>query len=45
MNCLIVDDEPLARIGMERLIRQYSHLKLLGSFKYRDARDKRLGVR
>ena len=33
MNCLIVDDEPLARIGMERLIRQYSHLKLLGSFK------------
>ena len=33
MNCLIVDDEPLARIGMERLIRQYSLLKLLGSFK------------
>ena len=33
MNCLIVDDEPLARIGMERLIRQYSPLKLLGSFK------------
>ena len=33
MNCLIVDDEPLARIGMERLIRQYSQLKLLGSFK------------
>ena len=33
MNCLIVDDEPLARIGMERLIRQYSQLNLLGSFK------------
>ena len=33
MNCLIVDDEPLARIGMERLVRQYSQLKLLGSFK------------
>ena len=33
MNCLIVDDEPLAHIGMERLIRQYSQLKLLGSFK------------
>ena len=33
MNCFIVDDEPLARIGMERLIRQYSQLNLLGSFK------------
>jgi two component transcriptional regulator, lytTR family len=33
MNCLIIDDEPLARIGMERLVRQYSSLKLLGTFK------------
>lgn len=33
MNCLIIDDEPLARIGMERLIRQYSHLKVLGTFR------------
>lgn len=33
MNCLIIDDEPLARIGMERLIRQYSHLNVVGTFK------------
>ncbi|MDO4880351.1 MAG: LytTR family DNA-binding domain-containing protein [Capnocytophaga sp.] len=33
MNCLLVDDEPLARIGMERLIRQYSSLQLLGTFR------------
>ena len=33
MNCLIIDDEPLARIGMERLIRQYSNLKVVGTFK------------
>ena len=33
MNCLIIDDEPLARIGMERLIKQYSHLNVLGTFK------------
>ena len=33
MNCLIIDDEPLARIGMERLIRQYSLLNVVGTFK------------
>ncbi|EJF35380.1 response regulator receiver domain protein [Capnocytophaga sp. oral taxon 335 str. F0486] len=33
MNCLIIDDEPLARIGMERLVRQYSNLKVVGTFK------------
>lgn len=33
MNCLIIDDEPLARIGMERLVRQYSHLKVVGTFR------------
>ena len=33
MNCLIIDDEPLARIGMERLIRQYSNLKVVGTFR------------
>ena len=33
MNCLIIDDEPLARIGMERLVRQYSNLKVVGTFR------------
>ena len=33
MNCLIIDDEPLARIGMERLVRQYSSLKVVGTFR------------
>jgi len=32
MNCIIVDDEPLAREGIEFLIQKDSRLKLLGSF-------------
>lgn len=32
MNCIIVDDEPLAREGIELLIQDDSRLKLLGSF-------------
>lgn len=32
MNCIIVDDEPLARKGMQSLIEQMPQLKLLGSF-------------
>ncbi|RCH54754.1 DNA-binding response regulator [Mucilaginibacter hurinus] len=33
MNCIIVDDEPLARKGMEQLISNTPYLKLLATFK------------
>lgn len=32
MNCLIVDDEPLARQGMKSLIEKVSNLEILGQF-------------
>lgn len=32
MNCIIVDDEPLARQGMELLLQQIPSLKIGGSF-------------
>lgn len=32
MKCIIVDDEPIARKGVEKLINQISQLELLGSF-------------
>lgn len=32
MKCIIVDDEPIARLGMKNLIEQFSELELLGSF-------------
>jgi len=32
MNCIIVDDEPLARAEMEALINEVSSIKILGSF-------------
>ncbi|HEY0611354.1 MAG TPA: LytTR family DNA-binding domain-containing protein [Chitinophaga sp.] len=32
MNCLIVDDEPLARQGMRSLIEEISNLEILGQF-------------
>ena len=32
MTCIIVDDEPLARQGMEMLIANLPSLQLLGSF-------------
>ena len=32
MNCIIVDDEPLAREAMKLLIEESSNLQLIGSF-------------
>ena len=32
MNCIIVDDEPVARKGMKSLIEQVPQLELAGSF-------------
>nr|WP_294482258.1 LytTR family DNA-binding domain-containing protein [uncultured Bacteroides sp.] len=32
MNCIIVDDEPLARRAIKRLIEKYGQLELVGSF-------------
>ncbi|SDQ98706.1 two component transcriptional regulator, LytTR family [Chryseobacterium soldanellicola] len=33
MNCIVIDDEPFARLGMEDLILSTKDLKLLGTFK------------
>ena len=32
MNCIIVDDEPLAREAMKLLIEESNNLQLIGSF-------------
>jgi DNA-binding LytR/AlgR family response regulator len=32
MNCIIVDDEPLARKGIKRLIEKYGQIELAGNF-------------
>lgn len=40
MNCIIVDDEPLAREAIEMLIEQTNHLELVGSFNSPDAAAK-----
>lgn len=32
MNCIIIDDEPLARKGMELLVGEYTDIQILGSF-------------
>jgi two-component system, LytTR family, response regulator len=40
MNCIIVDDEPLAREAIELLINQTDNLNLIGSFKSPDAATK-----
>ena len=32
MNCIIVDDEPLAREAMKLLIEESDNLQLIGSF-------------
>ncbi|EFK57804.1 LytR/AlgR family response regulator transcription factor [Sphingobacterium spiritivorum] len=33
MNCIIVDDEPIARIGIEKLLKNIENLELTGSFE------------
>lgn len=40
MNCIIVDDEPLARDAIEMLIDQTEHLNLSGAFNGADAAGK-----
>lgn len=40
MKCVIVDDEPLAREGLEILVGKTGQLKLLGSFNSADAASK-----
>jgi len=42
MNCIIVDDEPLAREAMKILIAEIADLKLLGTFSSADAASKYL---
>lgn len=37
MKCIIVDDEPIARKGMEKLVHTVSALELLGSFEDAEA--------
>ncbi|MFM2267331.1 MAG: hypothetical protein RL757_772, partial [Bacteroidota bacterium] len=32
MNCIIIDDEPLAREGMALLVKKLPQLKLIGAF-------------
>lgn len=40
MNCIIIDDEPLARQGMQLLVGKTSQLTLLGSFSNAEAAGK-----
>ncbi|HTI92836.1 MAG TPA: LytTR family DNA-binding domain-containing protein [Puia sp.] len=40
MNCIIVDDEPLAREGIELLVNKTEGLKLIGSFSNANAASK-----
>lgn len=42
MNCIVVDDEPIARMGMEDLIASNQNLKLLATFKSAVGIDKYL---
>lgn len=37
MKCIIVDDEPIARKGIKKLVDQISHLELLNSFNSAEA--------
>ncbi len=43
MNCIIVDDEPLAREAIQMLIDQTDNLDLIGSFNSPDSASKFLG--
>jgi len=44
MNCIIIDDEPLARQGMRLLVDKTSQLTLLGSFSNAEAAGKFLSA-
>jgi len=37
MKCIIVDDEPIARMGIEKLVKRVSSLELLGCFENAEA--------
>ncbi len=37
MKCIIVDDEPIARKGMEKLVNQMPALQLAGTFNVQKA--------
>ncbi len=37
MRCIIVDDEPIARMGIEMLVKRISALELIGSFESAEA--------
>ncbi len=43
MNCIIVDDEPLAREAIQLLVGKINHLKLVGSFNSANAASRFLG--
>ena len=45
MKCIIVDDEPIARIGMKKLIEQIPALELLGEFNSAESASLFLNMR
>lgn len=40
MNCIVIDDEPLARVGMKELISHFPDLNLLADFNHTTSADK-----
>lgn len=40
IKCIIVDDEPIAREGLERLVRKSPMLELVGNFESKGGKTK-----